>query len=153
MRKTTLLALSYIFAFADNMLVINENIPIKNVQKVEVEPPKVKTQNQPLQSSYFEMLIELACAVNGVDSRLAVAIAQVESAFNPMAVSATGAIGVMQVKVDQAVKDVYALLWNKPKTPSAVQLHDPKINIDIGVAYLGLIQNRSHLIKLIVRPY
>ncbi|MFZ0487386.1 MAG: lytic transglycosylase domain-containing protein [Arenicellales bacterium] len=80
--------------------------------------------------SRYDSLIESVAAQHDVDPALVKAIVQAESAFNPDAVSSTGARGLMQVL---------------PETASRFSVHnldDPRQNLQAGVLYL------KHLIDL-----
>lgn len=76
----------------------------------------------------------------GVDRRLILAIMQTESSFNPYATSYSDALGLMQVVRHSAGRDVFKMKgkWGQP---SRSYLFDPKNNIEIGTAYLSLLQN------------
>ena len=70
------------------------------------------------------------------------AIIETESNFNPYAVSHANAYGLMQVVPATAGKDVYQKVKNRQGQPSKAQLFNAKNNIDIGTAYLHLLQSR-----------
>ncbi len=78
----------------------------------------------------YDRAIEVSAATHGVRSDLVRAVIQVESGFNPRAVSAKGARGLMQLMPatarDLGVKNVF----------------DPEENIRGGVAYLRLLLDR-----------
>jgi len=76
----------------------------------------------------------------GVDQSLILAIMQIESSFNPYAVSHSDALGLMQVVQHTAGLDVFRMKgkWGKP---SRSYLFDPENNIDTGTAYLSILQN------------
>ncbi|KOC89689.1 membrane-bound lytic murein transglycosylase MltC [Winslowiella iniecta] len=76
----------------------------------------------------------------GVDQSLILAIMQIESSFNPYAVSHADALGLMQVVQHTAGVDVFRMKgkWGKP---SRSYLFDPENNIDTGTAYLAILQN------------
>ena len=78
---------------------------------------------------------------HGIASDLVYAIMDVESAFNPLAVSSSNALGLMQIKAGSAGRDVYKLVDGRSGQPSAQTLFNPKENIRIGIAYLGLLKN------------
>ncbi|MCC5888679.1 MAG: DUF3393 domain-containing protein [Gammaproteobacteria bacterium] len=67
------------------------------------------------------------------------AVIEVESAFNPYAVSAANAYGLMQVVPATAGRDVYQRIKNLPGEPTRQQLFQPAFNIDVGSAYLHLL--------------
>jgi soluble lytic murein transglycosylase-like protein len=63
----------------------------------------------------------------GVDSRWVTALIEVESGFNPRAVSPKGAIGLMQLMPATAAR--YGVV-------NRLELFDPERNLDIGVRHL-----------------
>ncbi|MGL4600887.1 MAG: membrane-bound lytic murein transglycosylase MltC [Plesiomonas sp.] len=75
-----------------------------------------------------------------VDESLILAIMQIESSFNPYAVSSANALGLMQVVQTTAGRDVYRLVKNQDGSPSRDYLFDPEKNIDTGTAYLHILQ-------------
>lgn len=77
----------------------------------------------------------------GIDENLVKAIIQVESGFNPSAVSRSNAIGLMQLKAETAGRDAYRYKGRYGQ-PSAFELKDPAVNIDLGTAYLGIIKRQ-----------
>lgn len=79
----------------------------------------------------------------GVDQSLILAIMQIESSFNPYAVSHADALGLMQVVQHTAGVDVFRLKGKSGK-PSRSYLFDPENNIDAGTAYLAILQ-KSYL--------
>lgn len=76
-----------------------------------------------------------------VDESLILAIMEVESSFNPYAVSRSDALGLMQVMQQTAGKDVFKS-QGKSGTPSRSYLFDPEKNIDTGAAYIAILQDR-----------
>ncbi|AEF54403.1 Lytic transglycosylase catalytic [Marinomonas posidonica IVIA-Po-181] len=74
-------------------------------------------------------------------------IIETESSFNPYAVSPANAYGLMQVVPATAGKDVYNLVKKKSGQPSKDVLFSPEQNIDIGSAYLHILQTR-YLVKV-----
>ncbi|WOJ95969.1 murein transglycosylase domain-containing protein [Congregibacter brevis] len=69
------------------------------------------------------------------------AVIEVESAFNPYAVSPASAYGLMQVVPASAGRDVYQRVKNLKGEPSKQELFKPDFNIDIGSAYLHLLDD------------
>ncbi len=65
--------------------------------------------------------------IQGVDPALALAIAKVESDFNPHALSHAGAKGIMQI-MPATAEDVFGV--------SSQQLFDAKTNIKLGVSFI-----------------
>ncbi|MFC0140091.1 membrane-bound lytic murein transglycosylase EmtA [Erwinia mallotivora] len=78
----------------------------------------------------------------GVDQKLIDAIILVESGGNPTVVSKSNAIGLMQIKAATAGREVYRAQGRRGQ-PSSSELRDPVKNIDIGTAYLKILQDRS----------
>lgn len=74
------------------------------------------------------------------DENLILAIMEVESNFNPFAVSRSDALGLMQVQQHTAGRDLYRR-WGKSGEPTRAYLLDPKNNITMGTAYLALIRD------------
>ncbi|NIG62220.1 MAG: membrane-bound lytic murein transglycosylase MltC [Serratia symbiotica] len=85
-------------------------------------------------------MIRKASEKYGIESSLILAIMQIESSFNPYAVSGSDALGLMQVVQHTAGKDVFKM-QGKCGKPSRRYLFDPENNIDTGTAYLALLQN------------
>ena len=76
---------------------------VGNTPRVEATLRNAATQETaaPLDSAYFEA-IQAAAGKYGVDPKLVSAVAEVESGFQQGAVSATGAVGVMQLMPETA---------------------------------------------------
>ena len=75
---------------------------------------------------------------HALDPVLVLAVIQVESRFDPAAVSPRGAQGLMQVK-----KIVVDELVDEGKLPAGRRdLKDPKVNVEVGVSYL------AHLVEM-----
>jgi len=75
-------------------------------------------------SSDIIKMIQLAAKKQGVDPKLAQAIARAESDYSPNVVSSAGAVGVMQLMPETAA------------SLGVSDIHDPRQNIDGGVQYL-----------------
>lgn len=72
--------------------------------------------------------------INGVDADFTLDLIRRESTFNPYAVSATGAVGLMQLLPSTAkwLAEKERLLWEGSET-----LFDPVKNVELGTAYLA----------------
>lgn len=81
----------------------------------------------------FASLIETHAHTNGLDPAFVKAVIAVESAFDPLAVSTKGAVGLMQVIPETAAR--YGLAAGSRKS-IADKLRDPATNIRIGTRYL-----------------
>ncbi|MGP1939391.1 MAG: membrane-bound lytic murein transglycosylase MltC [Arsenophonus sp. ET-DL9-MAG3] len=84
--------------------------------------------------------IRHAATKYNVDESLILAIMQIESNFNPYAVSRSNALGLMQIMQNTAGKDVFRA-QGKSGIPTKDYLLNPANNIDLGAAYLSLLQN------------
>lgn len=105
-------------------------------QKLLVEAPK----------GIYGGYIHDSASIYGVDEKLVKAIIQVESGFNPAAVSKSNAIGLMQLKASTAGRDAYRLKGRYGQ-PSTRDLKDPATNIDLGTAYISILQRQLSGIK------
>lgn len=92
--------------------------------------------------AHIAKIVEEAAKDAGVDAALALSVAKVESDFNPVAVSSSNAIGVMQLKMDTAVRDIYEIVYERSAMPPSEILYDAKENAKLGVAYLRLLQKK-----------
>ncbi|MCV2508577.1 MAG: murein transglycosylase domain-containing protein [Candidatus Lightella neohaematopini] len=100
-----------------------------------------KDYNNIYEKSYkYINLINRASEKYGVDKYLILAIIQIESNFNPYAISHSNALGLMQIIRQSAGRDVFKR-QGKWGQPSRNYLLNPKNNIDIGTAYLAILQN------------
>ena len=76
-----------------------------------------------------------------IQPELIYAIIETESSFNPFAVSAANAYGLMQVVPSTAGKDVYTRIKKRSDKPTQSVLFKPEENIDIGTAYLHILDD------------
>jgi soluble lytic murein transglycosylase-like protein len=81
----------------------------------------------------FASMIERNAQARSLDPALVKAVIAVESAFEPDAVSAKGAVGLMQIVPATGAR--YGLIEHRGGTV-AQQLLDPAINVRIGARYL-----------------
>jgi hypothetical protein len=73
---------------------------------------------------------------------MVLAIMHAESNFNPLAVSRSSALGLMQVVPETAGNEVYRYLEGSQGIPSIDALLRPESNIQYGTAYLYLLASR-----------
>ena len=109
----------------------------------------VKQRNTPLTQAppssvndAWSMFTEDAASHYGVDEKLISAIISVESGGNPRVVSRSNAVGLMQIKASTAGREVYRTLGRRGQ-PSIAELRDPAKNIDIGTAYIRILQDSA----------
>jgi len=88
----------------------------------------------------YASIIRQASRKYGVAESLIYAVIKTESSFNPYAVSHANAYGLMQVIPATAGRDVYVRVKGKNGQPTRDDLFNPAYNIDVGTAYLHLLQ-------------
>lgn len=93
------------------------------------------------EKAYAEAVLATARRYD-VRPSLIYAVIEVESAFNPYAVSPAKAYGLMQIVPATAGRDVYKQIKKRSGEPTKEALFDPDFNIDIGGAYLHLVDDR-----------
>jgi len=96
--------------------------------------------------NHWNDIVEVAAHKYKVDEKLIKSIIYVESSGNPCAKSKSNAIGLMQIKPSSAGAEVYRL-YGKKGQPSIKELYNPKINIDMGTAYISFLQKKFSTIK------
>ncbi|WP_168428847.1 membrane-bound lytic murein transglycosylase EmtA [Erwinia amylovora] len=108
-----------------------------------LKPNKALTQASPATvASSWSMVTEQAAQRNGVEQKLVEAIITVESGGNPTVVSKSNAIGLMQIKASTAGREVYRA-QGRGGEPTNAELRDPVKNINIGTAYLRILQQQQ----------
>ncbi|MBQ4852557.1 DUF3393 domain-containing protein [Pseudoalteromonas sp. MMG013] len=90
---------------------------------------------------YSEYVLASAKKYN-IAPALIYAVIETESSFNPYAVSHANAYGLMQVIPATAGRDVYKIEKKRTGQPTKSVLMNPKQNIDIGTAYLKILNTR-----------
>jgi soluble lytic murein transglycosylase-like protein len=96
-------------------------------------------------------VIERESAAHGIDPFLVVALIRVESNFQPTAVSSAGARGLMQILpfVGKArAEEIAPEKWLSPAS-----LHDPVLNVRLGVAYLAELKARFRNLRTALAAY
>lgn len=112
-------------------------------RKIVRQPDTPLTQAPPSQvASTWSVMTEQAAQRNGVDQKLVEAIITVESGGNPTVVSKSNAVGLMQIKASTAGREVYRSQGRRGQ-PTRSELRDPVKNIDIGTAYLRILQEQQ----------
>lgn len=77
-----------------------------------------------------------------IKSSLVYAIMEAESSFNPYAISHVPAYGLMQIVPTTAGRDAHQLIYGRAGTPSKDYLFVPQNNIQMGTAYLSILNER-----------
>lgn len=96
------------------------------------EPPAAAAEPPAVPRRYQE-LVAMTARKHGIDARLIHAVIQVESAYRSRAVSSKGARGLMQ------------LLPSTGRQYGALDLFDPRVNVDAGVRHLKSLLSRFDL--------
>ena len=132
----------------------------KRLIKNNFEEKSIKKQNKKINVSYvniamvkdhanirvakFKPFVQQYAKKFNISENLIYAIIQTESNFNQFAVSHAGALGLMQIVPRSAGKDAYKYTKGKSWTPSKSYLFDAKNNIELGTAYLQIL-DKSYL--------
>ena len=103
--------------------------------------PLIATHNEIRAYKYANLVRKYSKKYN-VSESLIYAIIKTESSFNPFAVSHANAHGLMQVVPETAGRDVYQKVKKRSGQPIPRNLHNPDYNIDIGTAYIQLLQTQ-----------
>ncbi|KGT95981.1 lytic transglycosylase [Erwinia typographi] len=115
--------------------------PHKQIVTQQQQTPLTKAPPEKVAQAW-SLFTENAAHNYGVDQKLVDAIISVESGGNPTVVSRSNAIGLMQIKASTAGREVYRV-QGKRGQPTNSELRDPVKNIDIGTAYLKILQDQS----------
>ncbi len=114
--------------------------PKKTKKKAQAKPASskktVRAANAPAKKQEFSRLIRKAAAKHGVPIRIAKAVVEVESNFNPRARGRAGEVGLMQIKPATARGIGYR--------GSTKALYDPATNIEWGMKYLAGAHERAN---------
>lgn len=124
--------------------LIKEQLQTKRIDKNTVHFVEfdLVEQHQHLRQQQYASYVLAAAKKYQVSPSLIYAIIETESSFNPFAVSHANAYGLMQVVPTTAGKDVYEKVKKRSGMPNKQTLFDPASNIDIGTAYLSLLDDR-----------
>lgn len=87
-------------------------------------------------------LVKQAAKKWSVPASLVMAIMHTESSFNPMARSHIPAFGLMQIVPKSAGRDATKLVYGKERLLSGRELYKPAINIEMGAAYLHILDKK-----------
>lgn len=115
----------------------------KSVKMRYVEFPMVHDHAN-IRVAKFKPLVKKYARKYNISENLVYAIIKTESDFNQFAVSSSGAYGLMQIMPKTAGRDAYLHVKGKRLTPSKTYLFNAKNNIELGVAYLNIL-NKEYL--------
>ncbi|MBN2782698.1 MAG: DUF3393 domain-containing protein [Campylobacterales bacterium] len=118
---------------------IKDGSTTKKVTFVEI--PMVKDHGD-IRVTKYKTFVEQFAKKYNISKNLVYAIIQTESNFNQFAVSHAGAIGLMQIVPSTAGVDAYKHAKGKSWKPTKDYLFDAKNNIELGVAYLNILDTK-----------
>lgn len=113
---------------------------LKNGRTVTYVTIKMVAGHVEVRARQYLPLVRKMSKVYGIEPSLILGIMEVESAFNPYAVSYANAIGLMQVVPRTAGRDIFARKGMSGQ-PSREYLYNPSNNIDAGVLYLTILRD------------
>jgi membrane-bound lytic murein transglycosylase C len=90
----------------------------------------------------YASLVQKYSKKYNVNESLIYSIIKTESSFNPFAVSSAPAYGLMQIVPGTAGRDVFEKIKKRAGQPSPQNLYQPEYNIDIGTAYIQILQEQ-----------
>lgn len=114
---------------------------LSNGQLVEFVTIPMIANHVNIRAQKYIPFVRRAARHYNIDESLILGIMQTESSFNPYAISYANAMGLMQVVPHTAGVDVFQMKGKRGQ-PSRQYLFDPHNNIDAGVSYLWLLQNK-----------
>jgi len=95
-----------------------------------------------IRAERFRPLVTKYAAKEGIYAPLVYAIIHTESAFNPRARSGVPAYGLMQLVPRSGARDAYRYVHKQDKLVSGSFLYKPENNIELGVAFLHILDKR-----------
>ena len=103
---------------------------------------KMVPEHLNIRAKRYLPLVEKNAKRFNLDPRLLMALIHTESYFNPLAVSGSGAVGLMQIIPRYGGRDAYRHLYDQDWAVRPEYLYAPGINVELGSAYMHLLQNR-----------
>jgi len=127
--------------FSKHLIEFNLQKYNKNKKQIYAVSINMVEKHQHLRKQKYSNYVLAAAKRYQISPQLIYGIIETESSFNPFAVSTANAYGLMQVVPKTAGADVFQRIKNKKGVPTKQQLFDPAFNIDIGSAYLHILNN------------
>lgn len=127
--------------FADYLLERHVQIRRVNGQRIYSVQTALVADHTHLRSLQYADSVLRYARQYGIAADLIYAVIEIESAFNPYAISHANALGLMQIVPSTAGRDVFERIKRLPGEPTRQQLFEPDFNIDIGTAYLHLLDD------------
>ncbi len=113
---------------------------LKNGRKATFVQIKMVAGHIEVRARQYLPLVRKMAKRYGIEPSLILGIMEVESAFNPYAVSYANAIGLMQVVPRTAGRDIFARKGLGGQ-PDRSYLYNPENNIDAGTLYLTVLRD------------
>lgn len=111
----------------------------KTIHYVEIA---MVNKHQQLRKNKYANYVLASANRYQIKPELIFAVIETESSFNPFAVSSSNAYGLMQIMPQTAGKDVYQRILKKSGVPSKQTLFKAEQNIEIGTAYLHILEQQ-----------
>ncbi|MEK7858156.1 MAG: transglycosylase SLT domain-containing protein [Elusimicrobiota bacterium] len=122
----------------DKPVVAKDGKPRLKVKvKVEMVPDHIKVRAKSHQAQ-----VDGLAKKYGLDPALVFAIIHTESYFNPKARSPAPAFGLMQLMIQSGAREAYKFLHDEDKALPPEYLYDPQHNIELGAAYVHMLDRR-----------
>jgi len=109
---------------------------------------KMVNRHLDVQANRYAAYVKRYADEYGVSSSLIYAVMKTESNFNMFAVSSAPAYGLMQLVPTSGGRDAYRYAKGKDIIPSQDYLFQPDNNIELGTAYLSLLNTEAYLGKI-----
>lgn len=90
----------------------------------------------------FLPVIERYCKKYNINKARVLATIHTESHFNPLAISSANAVGLMQLVPQSGAREAYTYVYGVDAIPKESFLYEPENNIELGCAYIYLLQSR-----------
>lgn len=126
--------------FATHLLHSAKVRKLKNGRKAIYVQIKMVAGHIEVRARQYLPLVRKMARRYGIEPALILGIMEVESAFNPYAVSYANAIGLMQVVPRTAGRDIFARKGMSGQ-PDRSYLYNPENNIDAGTLYLTILRD------------
>lgn len=128
-------------AFVDSLtksaVLIEKKGRKKVVVKFDLIPNHLKKRIEP-----YLPIIKKYCHKYSLSMARVLATIEVESSFNPAALSHTGAIGLMQLMPQYGGEEAFQFVMNTDEKPNYEYLYAPENNIKLGCAYIYLLKDK-----------